>query len=185
MPALLYLPRGAVSEEGGSVGRGRHQGGGAARGVSSTTWKERAKTPRLRGSRSSGQSPFHASAPPQPPPPPNQGHMPLLAHHLHWGTHFPPRLQTFHSRVWLVKRTVAGMCWNSLSLCPTTCWSELYPLGSPGTACHPVSQRLLRDSKTVTLGPSSLLQVVHPFCYSSSRDQGVWFPPPASLMYFK
>ena len=78
VPALLYLPRGAVSEEGGSVGRGRHQGGGAARGVSSTTWKERAKTPRLRGSRSSGQSPFHASAPPQPPHPPTRVTCPCL-----------------------------------------------------------------------------------------------------------
>ena len=88
MAALLYLPSGAVSEEGGSVGRARHQGGSAARGLSSTTCKERAKTPRLRGSRSSGQSPFHASAPPQPPPPPIQGHMPLHAHLQQWGPHF-------------------------------------------------------------------------------------------------
>lgn len=121
MAALLYLPCGAVSEEGGSVGRAWHQGESAARELSSTTCKERAKTPRLRGSRSSGQSPFHA--PPQPPPPPIQGHMPLHAHLQQWGPHFLPRLQTFYSRVRLVKSTVAGMCWNSLCPCPVTRWA--------------------------------------------------------------
>lgn len=79
MAALLYLPRGAVSEEGGSLGRARHHCGSAARGVPSTTCKERVKTPRLRGSRSSGQSPSHAPTPPRPPHP-HPGHMPLPAH---------------------------------------------------------------------------------------------------------
>ena len=51
MPALLYLPCGAVSEEGGSVGRGRHQGGGAARGLAAPPGK---KGPRLPGSGAQG-----------------------------------------------------------------------------------------------------------------------------------
>ena len=69
MAALLYLPSGAVSEEGGSVGRARHQGGSAARGLSSTTCKERAKTPRLRGSRSEPISCFSSSPAPTTPHP--------------------------------------------------------------------------------------------------------------------
>lgn len=41
---------------------------------------------------------------------PHPGHMPLPAHLQH----FLPRLQTFYSRVQLVKRTLTGTCWNSL-----------------------------------------------------------------------
>lgn len=160
MAALLYLPCGAVSEEGGSVGRAWHQGESAARGLSSTTCKERAKTPRLRGSRSSGQSPFHASAPPQPPPPPIQGHMPLHAHLQQWAlTSCQGCKPSIQESGWL--RALLLGCAGILSAhAPLHAGPNSTLWAHPEQVWHPVSQWPLRDLKTVTLGPSSLLPLL-------------------------